>query len=76
VVLESAKDRFLGVDTSGQHAPPHFRYGAACLLIRNTIGSVLLGGMGIGMVILPAHLVQERPVGETLAVKMRHVGKP
>jgi hypothetical protein len=40
VVLKSAKDQILGVDTLGQHVPPHVLYGAACLLIRNTIGSV------------------------------------
>jgi hypothetical protein len=40
VMLESAKYRILGVDTTGQHMPPHVRYGIACLLIRNTIGCV------------------------------------
>jgi hypothetical protein len=30
IMLESAKDRILGVDTLGQHAPPHVQYGAAC----------------------------------------------
>jgi hypothetical protein len=40
MVLESAKDRILGVNTPGQHAPPRVQYGAACLLIRNTIGCV------------------------------------
>jgi hypothetical protein len=30
VMLESAKDRVLGVDTLGQHVPPHVRYGTAC----------------------------------------------
>jgi hypothetical protein len=30
VMLESAKDRILGVDTSGQHLPPHVQYGTAC----------------------------------------------
>jgi hypothetical protein len=29
-VLESAKDLFLGVDPSGQHVPPHVRYGTEC----------------------------------------------
>jgi hypothetical protein len=29
-MLESAKDRVLGVDTPGQHVPPHVRYGTAC----------------------------------------------
>jgi hypothetical protein len=37
VMLESAKDRILGVDTPGQYVPPHVRYGMTCLLIRNTI---------------------------------------
>jgi hypothetical protein len=30
VMLESAKDRILGVDTPGQHVPPRVRYGTAC----------------------------------------------
>jgi hypothetical protein len=30
VMLKSAKDRILGVDTSGQHVPPRVRYGTAC----------------------------------------------
>jgi hypothetical protein len=38
VVLESAKDRILEVDTLGQHVPPHVQYGVASLLISNTIG--------------------------------------
>jgi hypothetical protein len=40
VVLESAKDRILEVDTPGQHVPPRVQYGMTCLLIKNTIGSV------------------------------------
>jgi hypothetical protein len=40
VVLEFAKDRILGVDSLGQHMSPRVRYGATCLLIRNTIGCV------------------------------------
>jgi hypothetical protein len=40
VMLESAKDRILGVDTPGQHVPPRARYGTACLLIRYAIGFV------------------------------------
>jgi hypothetical protein len=40
VVLESAKDRILGVDTPGQHVPPRVWYGMACLLIMNAIVSV------------------------------------
>jgi hypothetical protein len=34
VMLESAKDRVLGVDTLGQQVSPCVRYGMACLLIR------------------------------------------
>jgi hypothetical protein len=30
VMLESDKDRILGVDTTGQHVPPRVRYGVAC----------------------------------------------
>jgi hypothetical protein len=30
VMLESAKDRILGVDTTGQHVSPRVRYGTAC----------------------------------------------
>jgi hypothetical protein len=40
VMLESAKDRILGVDTPGQHVPPRVRYGMTCLLIRYAIGCV------------------------------------
>jgi hypothetical protein len=40
VILESAKDRVIGVDTLGQQVPPRVRYGMACLLIRDVVGSV------------------------------------
>jgi hypothetical protein len=30
VMLESAKDRILGVDTPRQHVPPRVWYGTAC----------------------------------------------
>jgi hypothetical protein len=40
VMLESAKDRVIGVDTPGQQVPPHVWYGTACLLIRDAVGSV------------------------------------
>jgi hypothetical protein len=40
VMLESAKDRVIGVDTPGQHVPPRAQYGTACLLIRDAVGSV------------------------------------
>jgi hypothetical protein len=40
VMLKSAKDRILGVDTPEQHVPPRVLYGTACLLIRYAIGCV------------------------------------
>jgi hypothetical protein len=40
VMLESTKDRILGVDTPGQHVPLRVRYGMACLLIWYAIGCV------------------------------------
>jgi hypothetical protein len=40
VMLESAKDRILGVDTLGQHVPPRVRYETAYLLIMYVIGCV------------------------------------
>jgi hypothetical protein len=40
VMLKSAKDRVIGVDTPGQQVSPHVRYGTTCLLIRDVVGSV------------------------------------
>jgi hypothetical protein len=40
VMLEYAKDQVIGVDTPGQQVPPCARYGTACLLIRDAVGSV------------------------------------
>jgi hypothetical protein len=40
VMLDSAKDRILGVDTPGQHVPPCVWFGTACLLIRDVVGSL------------------------------------
>jgi hypothetical protein len=40
VMLESAKDRVIGVDTLGQQVSPRVWYGMACLLIRDDVGSV------------------------------------
>jgi hypothetical protein len=40
VMLESAKDRVIGVDTQGQQVLPCVRYEMACLLIRDAVGSV------------------------------------
>jgi hypothetical protein len=36
-MLESAKDRVIGVDTLGQLVPPRVHYGTACLLIRGVV---------------------------------------
>jgi hypothetical protein len=38
VMLESAKDRVLGVDNPGQQVSPRVWYGIACLLIRVAVG--------------------------------------
>jgi hypothetical protein len=40
VMLKSAKDQILGVDTTGQQVSPCVRYGMTCLLIRDVVGSV------------------------------------
>jgi hypothetical protein len=40
VMLESAKDQILGLDTPRQHVLPRVRYGTTCLLIRYAIGCV------------------------------------
>jgi hypothetical protein len=39
VMLESAKFRILGVDTSRQHVPSRVHYVTTCLLIRDAVGS-------------------------------------
>jgi hypothetical protein len=39
-MLESNKCYVLGVDTPGQQMPLRVRYGMACLLIRDVVGSV------------------------------------
>jgi hypothetical protein len=40
VMLKSAKNRVIGVDTPGQQVSPRVQYGMACLLIRDAVGSV------------------------------------
>jgi hypothetical protein len=40
IMLESAKDRVIGVVTLGQQVLPCVRYGTACLLITDAVGSV------------------------------------
>jgi hypothetical protein len=83
VILESAKDRVIGVDTAGQQVPPRVRYGTACLLIRDVVGSVpcsdeweigvvtLLGPHGaIGVVVLQLHSYSPRPATGNLSLAM------
>jgi hypothetical protein len=41
IMIESAKDRVILVDTPGQQVPPHVRYGTTCLLIRDAVGVCL-----------------------------------
>jgi hypothetical protein len=40
VMIESAKDRVIGVDTPGQQVPPRVQYRTTCLQIRDVVGSV------------------------------------
>jgi hypothetical protein len=40
VMLESTKNRVIGVDTLGQQVPPHVQYGMACLPIKDAVESV------------------------------------
>jgi hypothetical protein len=40
VMLRSAKDRVIGVDTPGQQVSSRVQYGMACLLIRDAMKSV------------------------------------
>jgi hypothetical protein len=38
VMLESAKDQVLGIDTLEQHVPPRVQYGTTWILIRDVVG--------------------------------------
>jgi hypothetical protein len=40
VMLKSAKNRVIGVDTPGQQVSPRVRYEMTCLLIRDAVESV------------------------------------
>jgi hypothetical protein len=50
-MLESAKDRILGVDTPGQYLPPRIRYGTAYRLIRKALVSLSYRKRRIGTAI-------------------------
>jgi hypothetical protein len=59
-MLESAKDRILGVDISGQYVPPSVWYGMTCLLIRDAVGSVPCSDeWEVAWSIAQAYMVQE-----------------
>jgi hypothetical protein len=51
VMLKSAKERVLGVDTPGQHVPPHVWYGTTYSLIRKALVSLSCRKRGTGMAI-------------------------
>jgi hypothetical protein len=73
VLLESTKDRFLGVNPIEQPVPPDVRYGTVCLLIRDTIGSVsfsVVWGRTRCLTCYP-HGARGARVGETLALQVR-----
>jgi hypothetical protein len=62
VMLESTKDQILGVDTLGQHVPPHVRYGTTSLLIRGAMGSMPCSDdLEVAWSFTQAHMVQEGP---------------
>jgi hypothetical protein len=75
-LLEFVKDRILGVDTLGQHVLPRVWYRTTCLLIRNTISCVSCSeDWELAWYFAQAQMVQEGPVGETLALQAGSVGK-
>jgi hypothetical protein len=81
VVLESAKDWILWVDTPEQHVSPHVRYETTCLLIRNTIGlCVSVGWVGIGIIPcgIPCDILYDlpKPHGARGAFDGESVAKP
>jgi hypothetical protein len=62
VMLESAKDQILGVDTIGQQVPPSVLYGMTYLLIRDVVGSVPYSDeWELVSLLAQAHMVQEGP---------------
>jgi hypothetical protein len=62
VLVESAKDPILGVDTLEQQVPPRIRYGMACLLIRDAMRSVPCSDeWEVAWLFAQAHMVQKGP---------------
>jgi hypothetical protein len=68
VLLEFAKDRFLGVDPLEQPVSPRVQYGTTCLLIRNVVGSVpCLVAWGMAQCLaLDPHGASRARIGETI----------
>jgi hypothetical protein len=59
-MLESTKDRVLGVDAPGQQVPPRVQYGMTCLLIRDAVGSVPCSDeWELVLLLAQGHTVQE-----------------
>jgi hypothetical protein len=78
-LLESSKDRILGVDTPGQNVSPRVWYRMACLLIRNIIDCVSCSGeWGIAWFFTwDPYGARGAFVGETLALQAGPLlGKP
>jgi hypothetical protein len=60
VLLESAKDQILGLNTLEQHVSPCVLYGMTCLLIRDVVGSVPCSDQWeVARSFAQAHMVQE-----------------
>jgi hypothetical protein len=78
VLLESAKDQFLGVDPPRQHVPPYLRYEMTCSLIRIASGSVPCSVVrGRVQEVLKNCVVQEGPLWENHSIaRWAFVGKP
>jgi hypothetical protein len=70
VMLESAKDWIMGVDTLGQYVPPCVRYGTACWLISKALVSLSCWMSGTGMTI-PTKLQGARGAWEYSVVPNR-----
>jgi hypothetical protein len=75
-LLKFAKDRILGVDTPRQQVPPRVRYGMACSLIRNILGSVSCSDEWVlTWYFTQAHMVQEGPLlGDNITASGAFVG--
>jgi hypothetical protein len=62
VMLESAMDRILGVDTPEQPVSPRVRYRTSCLLIRGAVRSVPCSDeWEVSWKFAQAYMVQEGP---------------